>query len=152
MLSILPHGSLTRDIHPSILSKGDPILSDRDTIDFFQSKGVKMQSYRTLRDGKAFTDTTILGIAEKHSRSAAQVLGRWCVQHGFIAIPKSVKEARMSENLAIFDFELDAADMATLDGMTTPEAIAKFVELYRKCVIRDTPLGPEGIKMAIVED
>ena len=55
----------------------------------------------------------------------------------------------MKENVAVFDFELDAADMATLDGMTTPEAIAKFVELYRKCVVRDTPLPPELAKEEI---
>ena len=73
------------------------------------------------------------------------------MQHGFIAIPKSVKPERMAENMAIFDFELTEAEMATLDGMTTPDAVAKFVELYRKCVIRDTPLPPDGIKMAITE-
>jgi diketogulonate reductase-like aldo/keto reductase len=44
----------------------------KKTIAFFESKGVKMQSYRTLRDGKAFTDPTIVGIAAKHSKSAAQ--------------------------------------------------------------------------------
>jgi len=129
----------------------NPFLYRKDTIDFFRSKGVAMQSYRTLRDGKAFSDPTILGMAEKHGRSAAQVLGRWCVQHGFIAIPKSVKEARMAENLQVFDFELDADDMATLDSMTTPEAIAKFVELYRKCVVRDTPVPPEEAKTQITE-
>ena len=129
----------------------NPFLYRKRTIDFFASQGVKMQSYRTLRDGKAFTNPTIVGIATKHSKSAAQVLGRWCIQHGFIAIPKSVKAERMEENMAVFDFELDAEDMAALDGMTTPEAISTFVGLYRKCVIRDTPLSPEGIKMTITE-
>ena len=85
------------------------------------------------------------------SDGSSQVLGRWCVQHGFIAIPKSVKEARMAENLQVFDFELSADDMATLDGMTTPEAIAKFVELYRKCVVRDTPVPADQAKTQITE-
>ena len=58
----------------------------------------------------------------------------------------------MRENLAVFDFELDADDMATLDGMTTDEAIAKFGELYRKCVVRDTPVPPESAKTAITEN
>jgi hypothetical protein len=57
----------------------------------------------------------------------------------------------MLENLAVFDFELDAPDMATLDGLTTPEAIAKFAELYRKCVVRDTPLSIDLAKTNITE-
>jgi len=129
----------------------NPFLYRKDTIAFFESQGVKMQSYRTLRDGKAFEDPTILAIAQKHGRSAAQVLGRWCIQHGFIAIPKSVKPERMAENLAILEFELDADEMGALDSLTTNAAVAKFVELYRKCVTRDTPLPPENAKTDITE-
>ena len=129
----------------------NPFLYRKNTIDFFTAEGVKMQSYRTLRDGKAFEDPTVVALASKYAKTAAQVLMRWCVQHGFIAIPKSTKEARMLENLALFDFELDAPDMATLDGLTTPEAIAKFAELYRKCVVRDTPLSIDLAKTSITE-
>ncbi|EOD35384.1 hypothetical protein EMIHUDRAFT_55553, partial [Emiliania huxleyi CCMP1516] len=86
----------------------NPFLYRKKTIAAFESRGVKMQSYRTLRDGKAFSDPAILATAQKHGKTAAQVLGRWCVQHGFIAIPKSVKAERMEENLDLFDFELDA--------------------------------------------
>jgi len=130
----------------------NPFLYRKNTIDFFTKEGVKMQSYRTLRDGKAFQDPAIVGVATKHGKSAAQVLGRWCVQHGFIAIPKSTKEHRMLENLQVFDWELDADDMVTLDALTTAEAIAKFGELYRKCVVRDTPLPIDLAKTAITED
>lgn len=45
----------------------------------------------------------------------------------------------MLENMDVFGFELDEDDMRTLDNKTTPEAIAKFKELYTKCVVRDTP-------------
>jgi len=130
----------------------NPFLYRKNTIDFFTTRGVKMQSYRTLRDGKAFSDPTILAIAAKHDRSAAQVLARWCVQHGFIAIPKSVRPERMAENLNLFDFSLDEADMSTLDSMTAPEAITKFDELYKKCVVRDTPLPPEHAKEKVTLD
>ena len=86
------------------------------------------------------------------ARSFAQVLGRWCVQHGFIYIPKSVKRERMEQNLDVFGWELDAADMASLDGLTTPAAIGKFKELYVKCVTRDTPLPADAAKTDITED
>merc|ERR1712039_91118 len=117
----------------------NPFLYRRRTIAFFESQGVKLQSYRALRDGKAFDHPQILAIAEKHSRSAAQVLGRWCVQKGFIYIPKSVRKDRMIENAKVFDFTLDDADMSALDALTTPEALATFRGLYEKCVNRDTP-------------
>lgn len=48
----------------------------------------------------------ILEVAAKHDKSAAQVLGRWCVQKGFIYMPKSVKPERMVENAAVFDWEV----------------------------------------------
>ena len=62
-----------------------------------------------------------------------------------------MKRERMRENAAIFDFELDAEDMAKLDALTTPESLQTFQELYRKCVVRDTPLAgtTEGVKMDI---
>lgn len=117
----------------------NPFLYRKNTIKFFEERGVKMQSYRALRDGKAFDDPTVVEIAAKHKVTAAQVLGRWCVQHGFIYIPKSVKKERMLENMDVFGFSLDEADMRMLDDKTAPEAIIKFKELYTKCVVRDTP-------------
>ena len=117
----------------------NPFLYRKRTIDFFQSRGVMLQSYRSLRDGKAFEDPTVRGVAAKHGVSAAQVLGRWCVQHGFIYIPKSVKAERMAENKRVLDWALDEEDMVALDALTTPAALAKFRELYEKCVLRDTP-------------
>lgn len=132
----------------------NPFLYRRNTIKLFQEAGVKMQSYRSLRDGKAFEHPQILAIANKHGRTAAQVLGRWCVQKGFIYIPKSVRKERMIENAAVLDFSLDDEDLAQLDGLTTPEAIKTFNELYQKCVNRDTPKAGsmEGVKMDITMD
>ena len=55
----------------------NPFLYRRKTIAFFEAHGVKMQAYRALRDGKAFEDATVLAVAAKHARSAAQVIVRW---------------------------------------------------------------------------
>ena len=52
----------------------NPFLYRRKTIAFFEAQGVKMQAYRALRDGKAFEDATVLAVAAKHARSAAQVI------------------------------------------------------------------------------
>ena len=117
----------------------NPFLYRRETLAFFERNGVKMQSYRALRDGKAFEDPMVLVLAMKHNRTAAQILGRWCIQKGFIFIPKSVKRERMEENGQVFDFELYKEDMAALDALTTDGALTTFQGLYEKCVFRDTP-------------
>ena len=53
-------------------------------------------------------------VAEKHGKTGAQVLLRWQLQTGFAAVPGSANEAHIAENLDIFDFTLDEADLAAL--------------------------------------
>ena len=132
----------------------NPFLYRSKTIDKFQKDGVVLQAYRSLRDGKAFNDPTLNKVAAKHSKTPAQVLGRWCVQKGFVYVPKSVKKERMVENARVFDFALDNDDMTLLDGLTTTQAKETYVELYRKCVNRDTTKDGtmEGVKMEITMD
>lgn len=132
----------------------NPFLYRKNTIDYFKSEGVVLQSYRSLRDGKAMDHPVLAKIGAAHSRSPAQVLGRWCVQHGFVYMPKSVKRERMVENARVFDFELSDAEMAELDALTGPDAFVKFQGLYRKCVNRDTTKDGtmEGVKKEITLD
>jgi diketogulonate reductase-like aldo/keto reductase len=132
----------------------NPFLYRKNTIANFQKEGTVLQSYRSLRDGKAFSDVTLVNIAKAHSKTAAQILGRWCVQHGFVYMPKSVKKERMVENAQVFDFELTEDEMTELDNLTTTEAINAFGALYRKCVNRDTTKDGtmEGVKMDITVD
>lgn len=132
----------------------NPFLYRRNTIGKLRQDGVVLQSYRSLRDGKAMDNATLKEMAAKYNKTVAQILGKWCVQHGFVYTPKSVQTQRMRENAAVFDFELAAPDMQALDGLTTPEALETFVALYRKCVNRDTSKDGtmEGVKMDITVD
>eukprot|EP00565_Helicotheca_tamesis_P006813 CAMPEP_0185726378 /NCGR_PEP_ID=MMETSP1171-20130828/2373_1 /TAXON_ID=374046 /ORGANISM="Helicotheca tamensis, Strain CCMP826" /LENGTH=330 /DNA_ID=CAMNT_0028394715 /DNA_START=195 /DNA_END=1187 /DNA_ORIENTATION=- len=132
----------------------NPFLHRKNTIDFFKKEGVVLQSYRSLRDGKAFEHPTLVKIAEQHGRTTAQILGRWCVQKGYVFMPKSVKKERMIENAKVFDFTLSDEEMEELDALTTPEAIETFQGLYRKCVNRDTSKDGtmDGVKMDITAD
>jgi diketogulonate reductase-like aldo/keto reductase len=67
---------------------------------------------------KSTLDEPVLkSMAEAHGKSPAQVMLRWHVQQGRSAIPKSVKPARMAENFEIFDFELSAAELASIDAL-----------------------------------
>lgn len=77
-------------------------------------QGIVIESWSPLGRGEVLKDATVARIAQKHGRSAAQILLRWHVQHGLVAIPKSQDPGRMRQNLAVFDFALDADDLAAL--------------------------------------
>ncbi|APA67167.1 aldo/keto reductase [Janthinobacterium sp. 1_2014MBL_MicDiv] len=78
------------------------------------AQGIVIESWSPLGRGALLQDATVVRLAQKHGRSAAQILLRWHVQHGLVAIPKSQDPVRMRQNLAIFDFALDADDLAAL--------------------------------------
>jgi diketogulonate reductase-like aldo/keto reductase len=94
-----------------------PFLQHRDTRAFCGSHGIVVEAYSPLTHGERLRDATVTKVAKRVGRSNAQVLLRWGIQHGMVVLPKSVKEARIAENLAVFDFELDAEAMATLDAL-----------------------------------
>jgi len=132
----------------------NPFLYRSKTVELFQSKGVVLQSYRSLRDGKAFDHPLLLELAQHYHKTPAQILGRWCFQHGFIYVPKSEQRLRMMENADVFDFHMSDQHMQQLNALTTDANKQGFVELYRKCVNRDTSQAGtlEGVKMDITVD
>jgi len=132
----------------------NPFLYRSKTIDFFKEKGVLVESYRALCDGKKFDHPLIVSLAEKYKRSPGQILGRFCVQSGVSPILKSTKVERMEENADLFSFEIDDDDMQLLKGLTDDDNKARFEELYRKCVNRDTPLDGtmEGVREVVTVD
>jgi len=60
----------------------------------------------------------VTGVADKHGKTAAQVCVRWCLQHGYLPLPKSASANHIEGNTKVFDFELDAGDMDRLDKLT----------------------------------
>ena len=63
-----------------------------------------------------------MDISHKHGRSVGQVVLRWVVQRGIVALAKSVRRERMEENLRVLDFALDEADMARIAQLETGES------------------------------
>jgi 2,5-diketo-D-gluconate reductase A len=72
-------------------------------------------------DGKLLADETLAKLAATRGKSSAQVILRWHIQHGHIVIPKSSRRERMEENLNVFDFELSAEEIATIDALEKGE-------------------------------
>jgi diketogulonate reductase-like aldo/keto reductase len=94
-----------------------PFLQHRDTRAFCASHGIVVEAYSPLTHGERLRDAAITEVARRVNRSNAQVLLRWGIQHGMVVLPKSVTPARIAENLAVFDFTLDAEAMAKLDAL-----------------------------------
>lgn len=98
----------------------NPFCQQADAAALMTKEGVQIESWAPFAEGKndLFTNEVLGAIAAGHGKSIAQVVLRWLIQRDVVAIPKSVRKERMAENFAIWDFELDQADMhriATLD-------------------------------------
>ena len=100
-----------------------PRLDQSRLIAACRQQGVSFTSYCPLgRAGDILADPKVTAIAERHGKTPAQVLLRWQVQQpGVIAIPKSANRQRIAENIAIFDFALDEAEMGALFGLASPQ-------------------------------
>ncbi|QKW49060.1 aldo/keto reductase [Streptomyces buecherae] len=85
---------------------------------FHAEHGIATEAWSPLGSGKGLLDDPKIGaIAAKHGKSPAQAVLRWHLQLGNVVIPKSVTPSRIRENIDVFDFELDADDLATLAGL-----------------------------------
>jgi diketogulonate reductase-like aldo/keto reductase len=78
---------------------------------------VALEAYSSLGTGRHLGEQTVAEVAQRVGRTPAQVLLRWCIQHGTIVIPKSTHRERIEENGALFDFSLSDEDMAALDAL-----------------------------------
>ncbi|MFF3541866.1 aldo/keto reductase [Streptomyces platensis] len=87
---------------------------------FHARHNIVTEAWSPIGQGKGLLeDPTLLTLAAKHGKTPAQVVLRWHVQLGNVAIPKSVTPSRIAENIDIFDFELDDADLTALAGLDT---------------------------------
>lgn len=98
-----------------------PYLSQQEIRDYCASKGIAVEAWSPLAQGKVVKDETLTAIGEKYGKSAAQVVLRWDLQHNIVTIPKSVHEERIVGNADIFNFELSQEDMAAIDALNQNE-------------------------------
>lgn len=94
-----------------------PDFQQRALREFHERHNIRTESWRPLGKGRVLRDERIGKIAEKHSRTPAQVVIRWHLQNGLIVIPKSVNLKRLAENLDVFGFVLDTEDMQAIGQM-----------------------------------
>lgn len=94
-----------------------PRFQQRALRAFHEAHGIATQSWAPLGRSRFFDDPVIERLAAKHRRSPAQIVIRWHLDEGLIAIPKTVRRERLAENFDVFGFALDAGDRAALGGL-----------------------------------
>ncbi|RDK02802.1 aldo/keto reductase [Paraburkholderia lacunae] len=102
--------------------------------------GMALISHSPLGSGKLLADPVIADIAQRHERKPAQIILRWLMQQpGVAAIPKSSNPVRIGENLAVFDFELDALSMARISALARADGRVSKPAWHPEW---DTPANP----------
>ena len=94
-----------------------PGYTQKETVDFCRANGIAIEAWSPLGSGRVLSDERLKKIADGYGKSVAQLCVRWCLQNGFIPLPKSVTESRIIENANVFDFEISDADMDFINSM-----------------------------------
>ncbi|MFF1615094.1 aldo/keto reductase [Amycolatopsis sp. NPDC058278] len=91
-----------------------PALQQAELREYHRAHGIATEAWSPLAQAGVLGDPVLTGLAEKHGRTAAQIVLRWHVQLGNVVFPKSASPGRMRENIDVFGFELDDEDMAEI--------------------------------------
>ncbi|MDQ4138851.1 MAG: aldo/keto reductase, partial [Actinomycetota bacterium] len=94
-----------------------PWLPQRAVREYDEAHGIVTESWSPLARGRVADEPVLERIAAKHGKTAAQVTIRWHLQLGAVVIPKSSSLERVRGNFDVFDFELDADDLAAIDAL-----------------------------------
>lgn len=99
----------------------NPFQQQSESAAFMKEIGVQAQAWAPFAEGRngLFQNEVLIDIAAQHGKTVAQIVLRWLIQRGIVALAKSVRKERMAENIAVFDFELDEVDMARITALDT---------------------------------
>lgn len=100
-----------------------PNLTQKPTLEICKKEGIIPQSWSPLGGGgpdfrdNLLTKDVLVSIGKKYGKSPAQIILRWNIDLGIVAIPKSITPSRIKENIDIFDFQLTADEITAIDGL-----------------------------------
>ena len=102
-----------------------PYSQQAKAIRIMRKLGIQSEAWGPFAEGRngLFSNPLLTAIGHKYSKTAAQVVLRWHLQQGIVAIPKSVHKERMAENFGIGDFSLTATDMAAIADLDTGHSL-----------------------------
>ncbi|MCG3088708.1 aldo/keto reductase [Sporosarcina cyprini] len=107
-----------------------PLLSQVPLRAFCKQHGIEVTSWSPLARGRILADETLVEIGKAHGKTPAQVIIRWHLQNGLIAIPKSVTKERIKENASVADFALSLEEMQRIDRLNKDQRTGTNPEKY----------------------
>ena len=99
-------------------------LFQKELMEFCKENNIQLEAYSPIARAKKFNNPVIQEMSKKYSKTPAQIMIRWILQHKVIAIPKSTHEKRIKENADVFDFEITENDMEKIDSINESMRIA----------------------------
>ena len=102
----------------------NPFQQQAESVKFMRDNGVQPEAWAPFAEGRnnLFHNEVLTAIGNKYGKSVGQVVLRCLVQRGVVTLAKSVRKERMTENLNIFDFQIDDADMAGIATLETGQS------------------------------
>ncbi|MBF0575093.1 aldo/keto reductase [Dysgonomonas sp. GY617] len=102
----------------------NPFCQQIESSRIMKENNVQIESWAPFAEGRnnMFENEVLVSLAQKYKKSVAQIVLRWLIQRDVVVIPKSVRKERIIENIEIFDFELDQADMDKIAVLDTKES------------------------------
>lgn len=124
-------------VQPMVLqNEFHPGLVQQEILEYCENNSIIYQAWSPLMRGEILTNPVIKDLAERYSKTPAQVVIRWDLQKGVATIPKSVHKERIIENSEVFDFELKPGEMAKLNALDNDTRTGahpdNFMEHFRK--------------------
>lgn len=100
-----------------------PFGHSEQMLDFCKEHDIIIEAYSPLTHGKRLDEQVLNDIADTYKKTPTQIMVRWNLQLGTVPIPKPDNEQQIKQNIDVFDFELSADDMATLNGLNEEYSI-----------------------------
>jgi diketogulonate reductase-like aldo/keto reductase len=118
IMDLMVHNKITPAVNQIEVN---PFQQQIETQKFLEDNNVMVEAWAPFAEGRnnIFQNETLLSIAKKYNKSVAQVILRWVVQRGIIALAKTARKERLFENISIFDYELDTEDMIAITTLDT---------------------------------
>lgn len=112
----------TATVTPSINQiEFHPHLQSPALVSYCESIGVVVEAWSPLKQGQVVNDADLMRIGQTHGVTAAQVTLRWMLQLGIVTIPKSVTPSRITQNVDLYGFALDDAQMNEINALDRNE-------------------------------